>query len=365
MKIYFCDICNESIPLKDINSNRITIEEGKIFCQKCAPKKAKVRDKVAGPVLGLLLLLLLGGVVLALYGWKVASDLRGDLDAQAAKVAQVEGRTEEALTDRMQQVRGDLEQVTRKVDDFDSSTKTALSEIRRLLSILDKREGDHHRGVLESLDQKLADLQQTLQKDVEELRGGQQNLRVSLKGMEVEIQGVKSKMKFVEDLVTSRLPTAAPGTDVPAPPPETPAPSSDGGGAGTLADREINGLIAQLSDEDAGKRYSAVVELASYGGDRVVKALEGVLADSEAFVRVAVVQNLRKLGVLTSIPHIITMLRDPDYFVRVAANSALTAMTSQELGYDPDAAPKQREGKVKEWLDWWETNKARLLKASK
>ena len=50
LKIYFCDGCNESIPLKDINENRITIDAGKIFCAQCAPKKpvARRRPIVAG-----------------------------------------------------------------------------------------------------------------------------------------------------------------------------------------------------------------------------------------------------------------------------------------------------------------------------
>ena len=37
MKIYFCDICNESIPLTDLKDGRASTIKGKIFCGNCNP----------------------------------------------------------------------------------------------------------------------------------------------------------------------------------------------------------------------------------------------------------------------------------------------------------------------------------------
>ncbi|RKY22698.1 MAG: hypothetical protein DRQ55_00430, partial [Planctomycetota bacterium] len=44
MKIYFCDGCNESIPLADIQSGVVTTIKGKLFCRICIPAGA-----LAGP----------------------------------------------------------------------------------------------------------------------------------------------------------------------------------------------------------------------------------------------------------------------------------------------------------------------------
>ena len=37
MKIYFCDGCNESIPLADIQAGQVTTIKGKLFCGNCNP----------------------------------------------------------------------------------------------------------------------------------------------------------------------------------------------------------------------------------------------------------------------------------------------------------------------------------------
>ena len=37
MKIYFCDGCNESIPLTDIQAGQVTTVKGKLFCRNCIP----------------------------------------------------------------------------------------------------------------------------------------------------------------------------------------------------------------------------------------------------------------------------------------------------------------------------------------
>ena len=40
MKIYFCDGCNESIPLSDIQAGQATTIKGKLFCKNCIPPGA-------------------------------------------------------------------------------------------------------------------------------------------------------------------------------------------------------------------------------------------------------------------------------------------------------------------------------------
>ena len=40
MKIYFCDVCNESIPLQDIKDGVATTIDGRIYCREHNPLRA-------------------------------------------------------------------------------------------------------------------------------------------------------------------------------------------------------------------------------------------------------------------------------------------------------------------------------------
>ncbi|HEX5009303.1 MAG TPA: hypothetical protein VFY71_02790, partial [Planctomycetota bacterium] len=67
MKIYFCDGCNESIPLTDIQAGQVTTVKGKLFCRNCIPPggvpasgpPAQAVHRGAGPIVVTLLLGLL------------------------------------------------------------------------------------------------------------------------------------------------------------------------------------------------------------------------------------------------------------------------------------------------------------------
>ena len=76
MKIYFCDGCNESIPLDDIQAGQATTIKGKLFCRNCIPlgvtapggPAPEVRTRTS-PVLIV--------VVLLLVGWALWRELPG------------------------------------------------------------------------------------------------------------------------------------------------------------------------------------------------------------------------------------------------------------------------------------------------
>ncbi len=40
MKIYFCDLCNESIRQEDLEKSRVTTARGKMICAKCLPAES-------------------------------------------------------------------------------------------------------------------------------------------------------------------------------------------------------------------------------------------------------------------------------------------------------------------------------------
>ncbi|NRA96703.1 MAG: HEAT repeat domain-containing protein, partial [Planctomycetes bacterium] len=331
MKIYFCDICNESIPLKDINSNRITIEDGKIFCQKCAPKKARASERAPGLVVALLVALILAVASLGVIGWQLISEQEAEREALQGKVEGLDSSFEGLQVGALSGLREGVASATVAAEELHNAITllrqdltTTESEIRSRHDGLDRRDKDQYIAQQKATLVAIERLMATLEPEIESLKNKVRTLDMDLNSdAMLEIKVLKEKLQLLQDVVTARAAIPAVGTGEPTDPPAVDgAAGAIADGGASLEDREITAHIEKLAAADPGKRYSAVIALSRYSGDRVVAALEGMLspeADPEDYVRVAVIQTLRKLGRATSIPHIIGALRDTDYFVRVAA----------------------------------------------
>ena len=365
MKIYFCDICNESIPLKDINSNRITIEDGKIFCPRCAPKKPRRPDRVpASLVTGMYLgfLVLIAGLTAAIWlGSATRDGIEDDMRGLRADVSLI-GSDIAGLQTRLRDVDRGLKALEGEVEKQGGWQRDAVKELQARLGDLDaraaaaveKEEAERMRTVSEGASAVTARL--------DPLTRQMQDLTVELRGLSVSQKALEDRFTLMKDLITSR----APATPVAAVAPDgvdagtgMPAAAADG-----AQDKEIDGLIAQLGSKDPGIRFQSIVELGRYSGDKVVTALEGMLKDPEDYVRKVAVQGVRKQGRVSSVPRLIDALRDGDYFVRKAARDALRSQTNESFGFDPDGSASERESKVKLWESWWQGNKERLLAGS-
>jgi hypothetical protein len=365
MKIYFCDICNESIPLKDINSNRITIEDGKIFCQKCAPKKARASERAPGLVVALLVALTLAVASLGVIGWKLILEQENEREALQGKVEGLDSSFEGLQAGALSGLREGVDSATvaagelrKDITLLRQDLTTTESEIRSRHDGLDRRDKDQYVAQQKATLAAIERLVATLEPEIESLKNKVRTLEMTLNSdAMMEIKVLKEKLQLLQDVVTARAANPAVGAGKPTDPPVVDgAAGTIADGGASLEDKEITGHIEKSAAADPGKRYS---------GDRVVAALEGMLspeADPEDYVRVAVIQTLRKLGSATSVPHIIGALRDTDYFVRVAARGALRSITGTKMDFDPDGSPSDREGRVKSWERWWDENKGKLLK---
>ena len=94
MKIYFCDLCNESIPQEDLEQNRVTSVRGKMICARCAPSIAGAAGAAGatgtGPVAvhpavasGSGRLVAVVAVLLAGFGLYLGWNANGRLDRQS------------------------------------------------------------------------------------------------------------------------------------------------------------------------------------------------------------------------------------------------------------------------------------------
>jgi hypothetical protein len=352
LKIYFCDGCNESIPLKDINENKITIDAGKIFCAKCAPKAPPKAAKGSSPLV-IAILVALVGLGFGLIAFITSQQIRdvGRDTARAREDVQTIQADFAALR-RDAMPRDEAEATRKAVSDAvlimqkeiaaqGERLKVVESLVRAEVEGLERRMGEATKTEILALAKQLAALS-------EEWRGHggvHEALKGSLSAIEAAITDLRGEFETV------RAQRGRGGA------------ATDSGPAGDmLPDDSSRELILALKDAEPQRRFNAVVDLARFRTPAVVTALEGMLADPETYVRDGAVRALRKINAPSSIPAIIAALRDDDYFVRSSARDALKSMTTMDIAFDPGGNAADREAKVREWEGWWSLNSERLLK---
>jgi hypothetical protein len=352
LKIYFCDGCNESIPLKDINDNRITIDAGKIFCSKCAPKKPTRESTRSSPaVVGALVLLIGLGFGLIAYitaqqMHELQADLRtanGDVGALKESLAAFRHSAmprEEAERLRTQ-VLDDLMIAKRELAGQSDRIKIIEALVHTEVQKLEKSLSDSTRNELTALARQF----EKLGEDFRAQAASYDALRGSLGSIESAIAQLRTDVETVK----KERPAAGSGPD-------------SGPSEPLLRDDSARDLLSLLKDSDPGRRFQAVMELSRFRSPGVVEALAGMLQDPETYVRDGSVRALRKINLPAAIPSIIKALRDEDYFVRSSAREALRSMTAAEVSFDPGADATERERAVREWENWWQMNSERLLK---
>jgi hypothetical protein len=352
LKIYFCDGCNQSIPLKDINENRITIDAGKIFCAQCAPKKSARDSTRSSPVVvgALVLLIGLGFGLIAYLTAQQIHDLQGelrvathelnDLKEGAATLKQNAMPREDA--DRLRsQVQDDLQAAKRELAGQSDRVRMLEGLVHTEVDKVEKKIGEATRAELTAL----ASQFEKLGEDFRAQAASYDAVKSSLGAIETAIGQVRSDIEAVKvQKVTASLAADS-------------GPSEPG-----MRDESTRDLLALLKDADPARRFGAVLELGRFRTPAVISALEGMLQDPESYVRDGSVRMLAKINVRASIPAIIKALRDDDFFVRSSARAALKSMTSAEIAFDPGADASDRERGVREWEAWWQMNSERLLK---
>ncbi len=349
LKIYFCDSCNESIPLKDLHSNRITFDAGKIFCAGCAPKRSLAVSRLgAGVIAGAIGFAALAGI--AFLGGREIQRGLSDTAAVARSAARLEAEVNRLRADAF--TRAECERMIAPLGESAEKVRKDFAAVEERLRNLD----EGLRGSLAKLDRDVAEIA----KQFGELRNASGLVSRTVAehatasaAVKAEIESLKSRL----DECARRLEAVASGADRRAPTADAgaPAPSAD------PEDAELRRLVSMLKEADAGRRYEAVNGLANLHATGAVEALEGALGDGESYVRDAAVRALRRHASLKSVPKIIGVLRDSDLFVRTSAKAALKQLVGVEPAFDPDADQARRERGVKDFETWWAANAEKFL----
>jgi hypothetical protein len=349
MKIYFCDLCNESIPQEDLEQNRVTSVRGKMICAKCVPSIAAPAGGAAAPAAGPAAIpagargAAILALVVGLAGVYLAWDAKGRLDRQSdpaprlLALEQTLGQLRDQAT-RLETLAQDQNETLAKLGAEPSKLR---EEIAAQLARIEGIERD-----VGKLDNLLANFSSD-KDELEKAHVKQQGFEQSLGELKGELAGLSSKVAAL-----GAAPQAAP-----SPAPAAPAPADP---AATL-DADTKKLLADFNSKDGAVRWSAVDRIAKRHDPTLLPYLLPMLDDADAFVQFRAISAMRELNAKTSVGRLIKLLRDGDAIVRSEAQDALNTLTGNPQRFDLDnGSPADREKCVKAWEEWYEKNKARF-----
>lgn len=348
MKIYFCDGCNESVPLVDVQSGRITTIKGKLFCSNCIPPgavgpnaapTAAAPSRDGSPVLLLLIVLLLGWT--AWRDWSLimpdSSQLMDEQLDERDPLTDLELRTER-VDQQVMQLMADSQQ-----------THRALTSLRGDLEALRAADADHSRGTERLADEidRLARTQAEMSRVIEKVQHNSSRT-----------DGLTSRMDALSDSVAAHqallsMGTVTSGDGVVSLDGMQPATSAPVVAVDAERAAEIEEIRRQLLDPAPDLRFEAVDRVESGRFVELGPDLVSMLGDEDMFVRLHAMHALETLVYEDSVPALFDVLDDGSAAIRKAAAETLVRLTGYDPGYDPKGSKSERAKAVTEWRDWY------------
>ena len=336
MKIYFCDGCNESIPLSDIQAGQATTIKGKLFCRNCIPPGAGAGPAQAAPATRRGTHPLVVVALVLLVGYLVWRDLPGLRSAVGGRPEVAGGparssdpQAVQALSSELASLRGQIDEIDRRQtfqrSDVDALRATAADLGRSL---------DQLREAIDGLQRSQAETGDLIQKlHIQE--NTTQSLQERIDTLADMVAATQNRMSAAE---TAKAEAAA------APAPVDPAEAT--------ASAEREQLRRQLKDADAGRRFDAVDRIGKARMKDLAPDLIPMLKDDDLFVRSLAMQVIGDFGQTEAVPALIEVLDDPSATIRKYAAEALVRLTGFDPQYDPSGNKAEREKAVKRWKDW-------------
>lgn len=348
MKIYFCDVCNESIPIQDIKDGMATTIDGKIYCKEHNPLRAfegvsakKAPDKLQVAML-VLVIILLGAILVVMI-----MDKSGDEEPYV-------------LVKDFSKLEDDLDDLDRKFVDF-----TAKYEVMETRTIEKESQIPQMQTDINQLRVEQADIRTRMGNLGENLKEAS-NVKDQVVALELDQKAFKNRLADVDerfaaqeqkllDLEDSIVQLASAG---PAVSPGTGASDSTSTPTGPEPDSdELVLLKKQLASKDAAERFDAVNQVLDR---RIKKALPFVvplIEDSDLFIQIGAIQTVAEFLYLDALPALVKALRDNEALVRDEALLQLIRMTGEtSLEFDPRGSKSEREKSIKKWEEWLKKN---------
>lgn len=343
-EVHFCNLCDQSVPLIEIEEGRARRVGDRVLCQPCRALVTSVagggRAGGAGVWLAAALGLaaLLGAGFVWLEGNRADEELATELTAQG-----------DSLGSRL-----------RNLDERLDGESTRSSEARALLSTeigsLAARASESRQTSEEQVsalneqiaafDRYVKGLEEVLPR-VTQLESSLSVLEDRLRGHRGDLVALRDELDRQRDVLDSAAVAATPG---------------EGEGAdGAAFSPEVSALLRDLQSEDNDVRYAALEKLQPLQDPRLLPHVYPALTDPYEFNRFLAAHILGEWGARQATPHLIEALMDEFSFVREAAASSLRRLTGQNFGYDHSASAESRRRAYGAWKKWWEENGEEFL----
>lgn len=384
MNIYFCDICNESVPQSDLDGGKAFRRGERVVCASCdqamsneeeggdaaqaaestpgesdAPKES---DEVAAQapetapeplaakpergrqasgfsscLIGLLFVFLVSSLAVNALLW-----VKGD-QARASLIASVDSleRGDAAFSARFSDLQTNI---ARQSYEKDANVKETIQSMGGVMdekmANLGSRLGRNENAV-EALRQASAEDRRVLETGVKGANDAAGVASKATESMQEDVGYLTDRVVALEEVLEGGI-------------------TNDGGSNGGRQPSWVSHL-PELKDASAGNRWNAVTILGDTDDPRVVPYLLPMLSDQDVFVRMATARVLGDLGSAAAIPGLIDALSDGQAAVREAAVVALRLLSGRDYRFDPLGKEGDRKKAQNSWRKWWADNSEDLL----
>lgn len=414
MRIYFCDLCNESVPQADLDKKRAAMRNGRVVCARCeAAMSGSSGGAATSPVAGdgskeaarptiplgasttpsisaaprstLAPLAVREPSASTLVGGPPGSYAGAAGQPPAGQpVAPAPGRTGVGIAialalvalvlasgsaafflQQLEEQRGHLDdqlalqdqRTARRLDEAAADGRTRVDEATAALDEASQRLG--------ALDAEIDASRRDAVSDVQLLREELAGLGGRLDALDrtvTDAQRRDAEFARIGETVASLHAEVLRLTD------KVHAVERGEGGAvaakassNDAAQPEWWPLVGDLSSQNSGARWGAVQALGETHDPAVAEYLAPMLKDPDIFVRMATARVLGDLRAVVGIPALIDALEDSEASVREAAVVSLREISGRDFRFDPTAKEPERAKRVKAWRDWWEKASEDLL----
>lgn len=345
-EVLFCDFCNASVPLQDVQAGTALQHAGKTIGACClgvirgpaapAPRSAgEVRAGGEGRMLTLGIVVLVAVAAAALFldyrigqaevRFAAANDTMGQALRSQGEVVQsislaldtkAERGDAQNLATALAAVATGQTEAGKQLQALATgvaSLGTAVRDVQGTMAAIEKARPDH--GPV------LAELQRQLQQQA------------------VSLAEILARPRPAEASAPSRVDPA----------PEIPA-------DGLPAD--VAHQVSRLADRDEGVRFEAVDDLLKRREPKVLPHLLPLVKDPDTFVRRLVAEGLKDYAKPEVVDSLLVALADPEEIVRDSAWRSLKELTKQNLPFEAAGTRDARARQQQKWQEWWDKNKA-------
>ena len=374
MEVHFCDLCNESVPERDLKEGRAFLRKGRVVCASCDRAMSPPEEEAGGAPTGEAPSEAVAGAQAAGAGtpggphagsgghgphYGSGGAGAGLAMVMAAMAILLIAAVAVLLFERMDDAN---RQSARDLSSLGSDLRGVVADVRtELLADAESRSGEAEalRRAIDALGQEVSGQAQSHREDVRRLTGEVEALTRRLdEGSAVaeelarhdrqiaELAGSIAEIRADLGLVAEKLVELQAQSEELAARPVAPLEPVDQG-------PDWLAYVDELASPSSGARWTAVQALGDTGDLGVVPHLLPMLGDEDIFVRMATARVLGDLGAVEGVPNLIDALEDVESTVREAAVLSLRLITGQNFKFDPGAADADRSKRVKAWRDWW------------